>query len=1290
MQNIDIKKLFSKANALYNNNLESGFYVSSKDINGLHVAVYKPRKAYLWNEYVPENEAHVKSLTESFLRGTFKSFYCSSCPMLEKDSFLQETCMGRGVSMAPTENVAYIVNEIFTLNGMEFTICATGLQYYYNHLIFQSVSHQSSYILFEKPQLFSSMFEVLYHITQQGANIKMIFNGSFGSNRWHFHTHITDQRINYVDNNVGLDNASENLTYGVVKFRRISSINIETLFKELQKYTRFVYSGPEYISGNQYISVIFKVNLTTNAFSAFITTGSKITNVSAGTNLITPSAIVIVSEETFKNSTFGDSMKNISKFITEKHIYNVVPDKPNLINMHDESVELLELSLSQDTGWDDSKTVVLTYLSGKIEKCALAELASVKQVCDPNLKAAYVYIISFFILQWMIHNGITNVSTDEQFVAVYRNMYSSQAELRKLVITLGFVQIKTTYESILSGKYDYLKGSVGSLLYSEPFNNFLMLSSIGDPYKADSSLKNFHQLSESINEWVDKNNRQIIGEESGAGQVMKTAFTYRPSYNFVIKGSKSKGGIDPGFIEEFAVGEILNGTRKIIPHFPLTLGGFECNRGNSFVQLCQSGSGNIGSFIILELIEGETFKRYIQTHSDIQIIKCLLQVAFGLYYAQRDFQFTHYDFHDDNAMVSTLPTRSIYKYIINAIGGKSEEYSIDIEDNVFIIDFGWSHVTGVTYKNQISSKAKKWGFTSSKFYPHRDIYTLLCTTLTSYCASRSKNDVENLLTSPLGTMFRQIWGNYVSTLHAGDCSSFSKTIKYIASEIEKIKHLNFKDKKDKCTSILSECTNPTRLAIFLPMDHPEPANTSLSNPYNFIQFISTLIDVHVTDTSLPIYTWGDADLNDIGCRVQKYSSIENVQLIKAIKSSFETSPKKETLLKKSPVSGGALSKKISPDIMIIDEPHLPEKEISGKSTKIQHNKPIKDIPKEKSPIRNVREKEVVSPLIIKSQLKSTKSIKSNIVTHIPKSSKANPAQLAFGRDVQKSAERSGLIPKQKSPQQVNIPKSDPFGFREMIAASKKEPQRILNIGDEMITVKVGDPEGNETTKKIHKICMKGYDLKKWLSTGSYGAVYQVCETEHNCNYVVKIQDLSFPGYPSIIDPDRKEEWEREWKTSKMLYEDYNIGSKFVGFGFCEDDNIGIIVSELWSGSLAGKGKQSPCLLPNIVNRLEKEVEIIGSLGLVHGDILPKNVLVRKDKSGNITDATLTDFGTVDTDKAWQRKVMNDEPQIKVFYDYQNRDVNDKHYYKEEKVTLGQVMKNPKLLDQSLIYYLRHC
>ena len=84
MQNIDIKKLFSKANALYNNNLESGFYVSSKDINGLHVAVYKPRKAYLWNEYVPENEAHVKSLTESFLRGTFKSFYCSSCPMLEK------------------------------------------------------------------------------------------------------------------------------------------------------------------------------------------------------------------------------------------------------------------------------------------------------------------------------------------------------------------------------------------------------------------------------------------------------------------------------------------------------------------------------------------------------------------------------------------------------------------------------------------------------------------------------------------------------------------------------------------------------------------------------------------------------------------------------------------------------------------------------------------------------------------------------------------------------------------------------------------------------------------------------------------------------------------------------------------------------------------------------------------------------------------------------------------------------------------------------------------------------
>ena len=152
--NIDIQKLFSGANKLYKNNLTNGFYVSTKDVKGLHLAVYKPRESFLWNEYVPENINHVKSLTKSFLAGTFKSFYCDSCPILEKDSFLKKSCVKGGVTMPPTENFAYLVNQKFYVNDMEFVICATGLQYYYNHLLFQSVGHQSSYTLFEKPMLY--------------------------------------------------------------------------------------------------------------------------------------------------------------------------------------------------------------------------------------------------------------------------------------------------------------------------------------------------------------------------------------------------------------------------------------------------------------------------------------------------------------------------------------------------------------------------------------------------------------------------------------------------------------------------------------------------------------------------------------------------------------------------------------------------------------------------------------------------------------------------------------------------------------------------------------------------------------------------------------------------------------------------------------------------------------------------------------------------------------------------------------------------------------------------------
>ena len=70
--------------------------------------------------------------------------------------------------------------------------------------------------------------------------------------------------------------------------------------------------------------------------------------------------------------------------------------------------------------------------------------------------------------------------------------------------------------------------------------------------------------------------------------------------------------------------------------------------------------------------------------------------------------------------------------------------------------------------------------------------------------------------------------------------------------------------------------------------------------------------------------------------------------------------------------------------------------------------------------------------------------------------------------------------------------------------------------------------------------------------------------------------------------------------------------------------------------------------------------------------------------------TLTDFGTLDTVEEWQNTIWGKLPQIQVFYKYQNDDVNDKYYYEHNNITLSDVMKNPKLLDQSLIYYLRHC
>jgi hypothetical protein len=213
----------------------------------------------------------------------------------------------------------------------------------------------------------------------------------------------------------------------------------------------------------------------------------------------------------------------------------------------------------------------------------------------------------------------------------------------------------------------------------------------------------------------------------------------------------------------------------------------------------------------------------------------------------------------------------------------------------------------------------------------------------------------------------------------------------------------------------------------------------------------------------------------------------------------------------------------------------------------------------------------------------------------------------------------------------------------------------------------------------------------YVYEGTYGIVYQACDADKNCNYVIKVQTL---GDESDII-----EWRKEVELN-IKFNEYDIGPKIAAAWICNDERqkqiFGIFAAEIWDGNL-GAGDVDKCPPTHLINKLETQIKTIHKLGYVHGDIMPKNVLIRKDKNGTITDVTITDFGTVDTPAAWKRK-ERESNWIGIFYDYHTRFPphidNEGHgflwpYYKSSYITLDDLRKDPKLMDNDILYYLRN-
>ena len=98
--------------------------------------------------------------------------------------------------------------------------------------------------------------------------------------------------------------------------------------------------------------------------------------------------------------------------------------------------------------------------------------------------------------------------------------------------------------------------------------------------------------------------------------------------------------------------------------------------------------------------------------------------------------------------------------------------------------------------------------------------------------------------------------------------------------------------------------------------------------------------------------------------------------------------------------------------------------------------------------------------------------------------------------------------------------------------------------------------GHMDPSEIKTECLKGYQIKQLLGKGTYGSVYNAC-LDDDCTFAVKFMNTD--------TQTRKDTFFREGPVTKEFSEN-GIGPKYYGHWLC-DNNIGIIVTEQWDGSL---------------------------------------------------------------------------------------------------------------------------
>lgn len=201
-------------------------------------------------------------------------------------------------------------------------------------------------------------------------------------------------------------------------------------------------------------------------------------------------------------------------------------------------------------------------------------------------------------------------------------------------------------------------------------------------------------------------------------------------------------------------------------------------------------------------------------------------------------------------------------------------------------------------------------------------------------------------------------------------------------------------------------------------------------------------------------------------------------------------------------------------------------------------------------------------------------------------------------------------------------------IKDISKAEKEKPSWFIKSGNTFKTCLIIPPECQKTYNLRGSGTIQVRDARYQtpfiLGEGGSGVVFDVCDKLKKCKYIMKIQLIESVNQSNNFKKEL--DYSTIFSKNKISPHLYN---GWICTGFSKRKipvHIGILVYEKWDGELL----QNDILSKNILLKWKRMLKVIHKAGYIHADLYPKNLLVKRNCTGQVIDISITDFGLSDT------------------------------------------------------------